>query len=138
VHLAITGTRKGLTEAQFNRVKELIIMEGDMYSHLHEGDCIGVDDEVTQMFQNIRPEITIVCHPPENSRCRAFGVYNEIKDERPYIMRDKDMVDASFIVWACPAGEEITRSGTWTTVRYARNQGKLITIIYPDGKVEYE
>lgn len=138
MHLAIAGTRKGLTEDQFNRVKEFILLEGSEFTHLHEGDCIGVDAQVTQMFQDMQPQVTVVCHPPDKFRCRAYTKYDETKDVRPYIMRDKDMVDASSFLWACPEGPEKIRSGTWTTVRYARNQGKMITIIYPDGKVDYE
>jgi len=137
MHLGITGTRKGLTEAQFDQLKEFII-EIDEVTHLHEGDCIGVDQQITIMFQDLRPDVRVICHPPIRIGTKAFGAYDETREPKGYISRDKDIVDESQYLWACPDGPERVRSGTWTTVRYARKQGLLICIIYPDGEVEYE
>jgi len=137
MHLAITGTRKGLTETQFNVIKQFIT-EDNTVTHFHEGDCIGVDQQVTLMFQNLRPEVTVICHPPERVRTRAFGECDEIKPARGYLQRDQDMVNDSIYLWVCPDGPEIIRSGTWTTVRYARKKGIPITIIMPNGIVIYE
>jgi len=136
MHLGITGTRQGLTEAQFDVVKNFII-ESDI-EVLHQGDCMGVDYQITQMFQDIVPEVWVVSHPPFKPHTRAFGEYDESRAEKGYIERDKDIVDESDYLWACPHSAEIVRSGTWTTVRYARKKGIPITIIMPDGKVIYD
>ena len=90
------------------------------------------------MFQDIAPEIWVVCHPPDKIGTRAFGIHDERRKPRGYIQRDKDMVDEADYLWAAPHGEEIIRSGTWTTVRYARKKGIPITIIMPNGDVVYE
>ena len=136
MHLAITGTRKGVTEAQFDVIKQFII-ESDV-EVFHNGDCIGVDQQVTLMIQDIAPEIWVVCHPPERIGTRAYGMYDEIREPRGYLQRDQDMVDEADYLWAVTCGEEVHRSGTWTTVRYARKKGIPITIIMPDGVVIYE
>lgn len=137
MHLSITGTRKGLTEAQFDVAKQFII-EDDCIEVLHEGDCAGVDQQVTLMFQDIAPEIWVVCHPAIRVGTRAYGEYDEIREGKGPLIRDQDMVDEGDYLWAFPCSEEIVRSGTWTTVRMARKKGIPITIIMPDGSVIYE
>lgn len=127
----------GLNETQFNVIKRFIIEDTDT-EVLHEGDCIGVDQQVTLMFQDISPEIWVVCHPAERIGTRSFGEYDEIRPARGYLIRDKDMVNEADYLWAVPHCEEIARSGTWATVRYARKKGIPITIIMPDGEVVYE
>jgi len=136
MHLTITGTRKGLTEPQFDFIMKEII-ECTSITDLHEGDCIGVDYQVTQMFQDIRPEVEIHCHP-SNLRTRGYGLYDQIREPKDALVRNRDMVDESLALWGCPAGVEILRSGTWACIRYARKMGLLITLVMPDGEVIYE
>ena len=137
MHLGITGTRKGMTEAQFNVIKALIT-EDDCVTHLHEGDCIGVDAQLTHMYQVLRPEVKIVRHPPIKKNSQYGGYYDETREPKGYLERDKDNVNESEYLWAVPDGPEKIRSGTWTTVRYARQKGIPIAIILPSGGVIYE
>jgi hypothetical protein len=137
MHLGITGTKKGVTEPQFDIVKSFIL-EDTTVTHLHEGDCVGVDHQVTLLFQEYKPNVQIVCHPPIKPHYRAYGPYDILNEEKDYLVRDKDNVDESDYLWACPDGAERIRSGTWTTVRYARKKGIPITIIMPNGEVIYE
>lgn len=137
MHLGITGTRKGLTEDQFNAIYNFVV-DNVGISHLHEGDCIGVDYQLTLIFETIRPDVTIVRHPPLNIKTQANGPYDISWEPKPYLQRDKDIVRESKYLWAAPKGEEIVRSGTWATVRYARKRGIPITIIMPDGNIIYE
>ena len=46
--------------------------------------------------------------------------------------------DETDMLVACPKGPEEVRSGTWSTVRFARKRGKRIVIIMPDGTVTEE
>ena len=50
-----------------------------------------------------------------------------------------EIVDESDFLIGTPKGfcEEL-RSGTWSTIRYARKKGMEITIVYPDGSVKIE
>lgn len=137
MHLGITGTRNGLTRAQFDVILTFIT-EDYTITHLHQGDAIGVDYELTCMFQEIVPKVIIIRHPPINDRYQAFGPYDETWAEKWYLDRDQDNVDESDYLWGCPKGTEILRSGTWATIRYARTAGIPITIVMPDGEIIYE
>jgi hypothetical protein len=54
--------------------------------------------------------------------------------EAPFLKRNKNIVDYTDLLVACPNGfEEVIRSGTWATWRYAVKQEKLWIIIWPDG-----
>lgn len=136
MHLGITGTRKGITESQFNVFYKFIVE--DCITHLHEGDCIGADYNLTLMFEMLRPDIVIIRHPPLNTKTQAGGPYDITKEPKSYLERDKDIVNESQYLWAAPKGEEIVRSGTWATVRYARIKGIPITIVLPEGEIIYE
>jgi predicted Rossmann fold nucleotide-binding protein DprA/Smf involved in DNA uptake len=55
--------------------------------------------------------------------------------ERPPLLRNVDIVDACAVLVACPSGAEHRKSGTWATVRYARQVGREVVIVWPDGTV---
>lgn len=132
-HIGFTGTRAGMTHVQAAGVAELI--RG--YGWLHHGDCDGSDKQV----HGIAGEIGMMTesHPPSNPALRAYCKADIINEPKPYLDRDRDIVDATCRLIAAPAGmTEELRSGTWTTVRYARRVGKPVTIVFPDGSVRDE
>ena len=58
----------------------------------------------------------------------------KILDPRPYLARNRDIVDASDLMLACPAEQqEVLRSGTWATIRYALKRDKHLIVIHPNG-----
>jgi len=139
--VGFTGSQSGLTVLQSNKLETLI-------AHLkpveaHHGGCIGADDSFHQCC--LKFEIRVHLHPG----CDKFGnkpkvgkwteedkcivVINETKW---YLERNMDIVDACNILIACPKGPEERRSGTWSTVRYAKKSKKNIIILYPDGTYE--
>ena len=136
MHLGITGTRKGMTEKQFNCIKNMI-KEDSTVTHFHHGDCQGVDVQVAILFEHYRPDVWIISHP-SNGPTRAHGPADETMKPKDYLVRDQDNVNASDYLWAAPNGAEIVRSGTWATVRMARKKGIPITIVMPNGEVIYE
>ena len=50
----------------------------------------------------------------------------------------KQIVNVCDVLIAAPSGPEKLRSGTWSTVRYARKLHKNITIVLPDGSTHFE
>jgi hypothetical protein len=82
----------------------------------------------------------VFVHPPDDDTRRAYcGVHPaRLAAPKPYLMRNKDIVDQTSILVAAPKGPEEKRSGTWATVRYARKLGRPIYICYPDGKMVFE
>jgi hypothetical protein len=142
MHLGFTGSRNGMTEAQFDQFSNLIqacLSEGQCT--FHHGWCIGCDCEAAEIAFELG--CTIVAHPgyyDKNPSWRGtrgnFQHNHTIHEEKPFLVRDQDIVDASEILIATPASPtEIRRSGTWTTVRYGRKKGTMIIIINPDGSL---
>lgn len=145
MNLGFTGTRNGMTEAQWHWTKRTIrqYLDPDQNT-LHHGCCIGADSQAHMLALMIRRNsetdyLAIVTHPPANNKYRAHlrGADKEWTP-RPYLERNRDIVDCSDRLIACPAGPEGQRSGTWATIRYARKKWIPITIIWRDGTVTEE
>lgn len=142
MRLGVTGSIKGATLAQAMKLWE--IMASCEFRQLSHGDAIGVDALAHQAALAMRdfrstPWPRIVLHPPINESRRAFCKdADEIRDPKGYLARDKSIVDESDMLIAVPdTPEERLRSGTWTTVRYARKLHRFIIRINPDGDVEF-
>jgi len=105
---------------------------------VHHGDCINSDARFNAIcnMRIIPPEIHI--HPPDNPKKRAWCIGDIMYEEKPYMKRNQDIVNASGVLIATPHGPEVVRSGTWATIRRARKKGIPIYIVYPNGKVEQE
>lgn len=103
---------------------------------LHHGDCQGSDERAHGIAKNLGWLIGL--HPPLNPTMRAFckGA-DRVYPPLDYIPRNHAMVDEIQELFATPDGEERLRSGTWSTIRYARKRLKMVTIIYPDGSLEF-
>ena len=84
--------------------------------------------------------IATIGHPPTLSRRRAFLDYNEEREPLPYLVRNRAIVAEGIDgLIAAPKGwVEEQRSGTWATIRYARQAGRRIWIVRPDGAVRLE
>lgn len=104
----------------------------------HHGDCVGADDQAAFLASCFNS--WIVSHPPSDPKLRAHRYSNVTVDEKPYLERDRDIVDACDYLLAAPKqdrnGNHDPRSGTWYTIRYAMWQNRPVTIIWPDGSTE--
>jgi hypothetical protein len=141
VIVGFTGTRKGMTDEQWERVYQILM--GLEYEEVHQGDCIGADADFFVIVYGIRQETgrpcTIHAWPSTVKGTNTHSKSDIIHDPLPPLVRDKIMVERSDLLIACPKGdEEEVRSGTWTTVRYARKHGIRINIVWPDGSVTEE
>jgi len=129
-----TGTRKGMTIMQKAMFRTMLTLwNGDKF---HHGDCLGADQQAGDLAKIHGCFIEI--HPPSDPKFRARCKGDIIHPEKPYLYRDKDIVNACDFMVGTPRGmKEELRSGTWATIRYAKKINKRLTIIYPDGSVEH-
>lgn len=139
-HLGITGSRDGASERQKKTLSALMSLWIRITTDpsFHHGDCEGVDDEsVTLAFVF---GMNLVCHPPLNEKYRSSSTtripYQEIREPKEYMHRNRDIVNESSVLIAVPdTFSEVLRSGTWSTVRYAMRIKKLVIVIWPDGSM---
>lgn len=130
-HVGVTGSR---TEPSADQVawlrEELAILWAAGYRVLHHGDCTGADATAHRIAHDLGYRIMI--HPPDNPKHRAFcqrGHDDWLLPERPYLTRNRDIVDACDFLLALPSGPEERRSGTWHTIRYADNTGVPLSML---------
>lgn len=134
--VGFSGTRKGMATAQ--KLKFLDIIDRLNVGILHHGGCIGADMDAHNLVGKLG--IRRVVHPPVNKK--AIGDYSnaeEIREEKGFLDRNRDIVDEGDDgLIATPLGIEsdFPRSGTWFTIRYAKQRQKDCVIIYLDGRVE--
>lgn len=144
--VGFTGTRRGMTTAQTHTVANLLGADHSIVT-VHHGDCVGADADCHQIAMS--EGVSLVIHPPSDAKLRAFchqayepkvpaaGVTVEVLDPKPYHDRNRDIVNASHWLIATPQEDrEQDRGGTWWTIRYARQQGKTVVIIWPDGTTQ--
>jgi hypothetical protein len=130
-HIGFTGTQRGMTDHQ-KSVVELVIraLFRDGWRWVHHGDCIGADREFHDLAR--AAGFSVHLHPPVVYTKRAFCKADAIEPVKPFLVRNHDIVDASEVILATPKeAEEVLRSGTWATIRYARKTGKLVKVILP-------
>jgi hypothetical protein len=141
--VGFTGTREGITVEQNRSLIAWAKTTGA--TEFHHGCCIGADSEAWDVFASgadlgFRSPKT-VAHPPRlrGSICEStLHLSDEVRAAADYLARNRNIVDACEVLAACPKGPEERRSGTWSTVRYARKQGKRVVIFWPDGEVTEE
>lgn len=137
MNLGFTGTRRGCTEPQLRGLR-IVFEEGWRTGPhtLHHGDCIGADKQAHRIAREL--SWRIVGHPPENYSKRAMCKCDELRPEKSYLCRNREIVLETQALVACPQGPEQVRSGTWYTVRFARLRRRPIYIIWPDGRITTE
>ena len=136
--LGFTGTQRKPSLEQFDALYELVIRltAGIKPVEAHHGDCIGADYTFHAICLEL--DIPVILHPPIVADKRAFcESATSVMDEKDYLVRNKDIVNVSDIVVACPPTfVELKRSGTWSTWRYAKKNGKETYIVFPNGVIE--
>lgn len=125
-----TGTREGMTNAQKDKVTQILLDWNVIEAH--HGDCVGADADFDKLAR--QHGAVVIVHPPEDSRLRAYCTTAIVYPEKPYLSRNRDIVVCSDLLIATPkdATEQI-KGGTWYTVRYARKHGSTVIVVWPDG-----
>jgi len=141
IKIGFTGTSSGMTDSQKGRLYDLIIRNEPAEFHL--GDCVGSDAEAFDMIDDLDPYgdwCTVIGHPPEDPKARAFCEYDVTREPKPFIARDHDIVDETDLLIATPKSDihKICRDGTCATVRYAKSKQKPLVVIFPTGSMKKE
>jgi hypothetical protein len=124
-----------MTPQQVETVSGLFELLG--LTELHHGDCIGADADAHKLARACSARI--VLHPPRLDRHRAWCHGDLVRDSYDYLTRNKHIVDDTSGLIATPkSAVEMTRSGTWSTVRYARKLNRPVWIVFPDGSHKTE
>lgn len=139
--VGFTGTHKGAGTAQLGIAEmRLRLLREEGFDEFHHGMCIGADEQVAKIAKELG--FKVVAHPglakdPENMLYRSeWQGSHEVREAKPFIERDHDIVNETEVMLATPLTyEEVVRSGTWTTVRYAKKQkrteGSTLFVIKP-------
>ena len=130
-----TSSREGITARQY-AVAERALRElrERGATHFHHGDCVNGDEAGAMIAVELG--YVLISHPPENPKLRAYitpAFY--VCRPLPYLIRNQAIVDCSDVVVACPKSPHADRSGTWRTLRMARNGAADYIAIWPDGGV---
>lgn len=149
LQVGFTGTRHGMSTQQAAAVHALFLVLGQRRVSaatapserpfaLHHGCCVGAD----ALAHTIARELGawIIGHPPINTARVARAALDDCDDRRrpyDYLVRDRHIVNETTIVVATPLGLEAEepRSGTWFTVRAAREANRELYVIGRDGRV---
>lgn len=130
--IGFTGTRDGMTAGQKNELARILSGLRERATWFHHGDCVGADAEADAIARRLGYKIAI--HPPRDPKLRAFCAQpnDYVYDEEEYLKRNKTIVEHSFTLIATPKEPVIVwRSGTWSTIRYARKIEKPVYLIKP-------
>lgn len=130
VSIGFTGTQKGMSPRQKRELEALLwgLTSCGAQVELHHGDCIGADKEAHDIARQCHAIVHI--HPARASLKRAHCEGDVMYVEKENLARNRDIVDAGSLLVAAPDGKrERLRSGTWSTVRYARKTNKEVLIL---------
>ena len=126
--VGFTGSRRGMTKAQGEEVTR--VLSELCPTEAHHGSCIGADYQFHAMCGN--HGVPVVIHPPTNGINLATCSGGRVLPAKPYIERNHSIVDVCDVLIACPGeANEVLRSGTWATVRYARKRNKRVILVTP-------
>lgn len=141
--VGFTGTREGMTDAQGERVMQLLAL--NEFTLVHHGCCIGADEQFHKMCLLLK--VPIIGHPPSDQRLMMEIKASEFTFlDRPhdYIARNKIIVRDSQLILATPKQEatdgraEPVSGGTWRTINIARGRERPLCIVYPSGRTRVE
>jgi hypothetical protein len=136
--IGFTGTRFGMSEKQVKDIISVFLWAVEV-RQIDHGMCVGADVAFHEIIRKIDPNriIRIIGHPTSEKYVRkellALDLEcDEVREAKHPLERNHDIVDQTDFMIAAPFTEsEVLRSGTWSTIRYARKQGKEVYIFTP-------
>lgn len=138
--IGFTGPRSGMTQAQKETFAQLLEEWFPNVPFLfHHGDCIGADAQAHQIIRHTRPNAKIITHPGcdrhGNEPTRAFCKADTILPAKPYLKRDREIVDVSAVLVATPKTRDYI-GGTWYTIEYAQKLQRPLVLIWSNGTTQ--
>lgn len=126
---AFSGTRDGMTDRQLEALFSIL---SEWTGKLLYGNCVGADAQAHDMAQELGYEIEIFPGPSEAMSARRTA--SVMHPPSPFLKRNMEMVSRCCVLIAAPrTSAEVMRSGTWSSIRYARKLGRKTIILSPDG-----
>jgi hypothetical protein len=117
------------------------LLAGRDLDHVHHGGAIGADADFHRLVLAHRPDLGGTIHPCDIASQREDFTVDELRgwtvlaEKRP-LDRNKDIVSACDRLLACVASDlEELRSGTWSTIRHARDIGRWLVVLGPSGNI---
>ncbi len=138
--IGFTGSRKGMTLRQKAWFTEFVSDFDEI--EFHHGDCVGADEDGHNIVdsKSTVKATTIVIHPPSDEKLRAYCIGDIYCPSKPYLDRNRDIVDETDFLVAFPNGYDGASKngpgGTWYTIRYADSLDKRVIIVYGNAKVD--
>lgn len=130
--VGVTGSRYGNTTAQLHTLRSWLIEHLTEIESLHHGCCDGFDTMVSYQAHSLG--IPMEYHPPKiKTHQMVFpnGGWDGVWwPEKEYRERNTDIVNICDVLIAGPKEDvEEVRSGTWSTLRYAKSIGKEYKVL---------
>lgn len=135
--IGVTATRLGLTPKQLKMAAQLLVKFSlrvpgfPHFLYLRHGDCVGGDEALNKLARDLG--YTTIAFPPSDARHRAYSLSDQVRDPRPYAVRNQAIVDTCEHLLVFPSGPEADnpRSGTWQTYRMGLRRGIPVTVVMP-------
>lgn len=133
VNVGFSGTRKGMTEAQKKSVEKVLwTLRAKMVIH---GDCVGADEDFHEIAKRMGLRVRLRPAIYENLRAFCEGADDTRPPMEPLIRNKYIVSDTDALVATPETDTEVTRSGTWSTVRHARRVRSPVILVLPNGKI---
>lgn len=136
--VGFTGTRLGMTFQQIMSLKHLLARLRP--SELHLGDCEGADAQCGVLARFAAEagnfDVRFIGHPPTKDVLRVHAAYDEEREPKDCLARDRAIVDETECLIAAPAVMEPRKGGTWYTYDYAMKKGRKTYLLDPEGGIE--
>ena len=136
VDMGLTGSRRGISILQEEFLAKLL--QESVPARFHHGMCRGADEAAHHAVRRFVRHAVIVGHPSNLPGICLDLDCDFTREPKPPVMRNHDIVLESNFLVALPPGGEVLRSGTWSTVRFARKKNMTIAICYPGGQIVWE
>ena len=123
--VSFTGTRSGMSAWQKQQLEKFFLDHRGEISVFVHGACIGADEEAHAIARKVFGKSLYIAIFPSTAKTRVDGLDAQYVAElmKPF-ERDQEIVKLGCdVLLAAPLQMgEVPRSGTWSTIRYAKKK----------------